>query len=342
MPDQEPRPTSNPLPGHAWALVLAAGEGSRLQSLTTMKSGVAVPKQFCSLGGGASLLHDALARAASVVAPERACVVVAEHHTQWWRSLAGAMSPENIIVQPSNRGTAIGILLPLLQILQRDAEASLIVLPSDHYVRNEDILASRLRQATAEVARGRDRIVLLGFAPDEADPELGYIVPADKRGPLLRAVSQFVEKPSQASAGKLIDHGGLWNSFIFVARGQALLRTFERQCPEIVNRLRDIVAMDVDPATKQQWLRRVYAHLPSLDFSRDILEKSLDQLEVVTVPACGWSDLGTPRRVVQVLARNESSVLRDSRGSVAGQGFLDLAAQVLLTHGGFSLQERSQ
>ena len=62
---------------HNWAVVLAAGEGSRLQVLTTMASGVAVPKQFCSLGGGTSLLHDALKRASVIAPPERMCVVVA-------------------------------------------------------------------------------------------------------------------------------------------------------------------------------------------------------------------------------------------------------------------------
>ncbi len=325
-----------------WALVLAAGEGTRLQSLTTTASGVAVPKQFCSFGGGASLLHDALARAGAVVPPERTCAVVAEHHEPWWQSLAGDMAPENIIVQPRNRGTAIGILLPLLQILHRDAEATLIVLPSDHHVRNEGVLGSRLRQAAAEAEGRRDCIVLLGFVPEEPDPELGYIVPGGERGPTVHAVSQFVEKPSQASARKLIECGGLWNSFIFAVRGQTLLRAFEARCPDVVSRMRGVIAMDADAAVKQEQLRLLYEQLPSLDFSRDFLEKSLDRLTVATVPACGWSDLGTPRRVAEALARYGATPVRDSGGLAAGRGFLDLAARILPIHGGFSLQESSQ
>lgn len=342
MTDLQASGRSNLPSAHAWALVLAAGEGSRLQSLTTTESGVAVPKQFCSFGGGASLLHDALARAAAAAPPERTCAVVAKHHEAWWQSLGDDLAPENIIVQPRNRGTAIGILLPLLQILRRDAEATLIVLPSDHHVRNEGVLATRLRQAAAEAEGRRDCIVLLGFAPEEADPELGYIVPGGERGPTVHTVRQFVEKPSPASARKLIECGGLWNSFIFAARGQTLLRVFEARCPDVVSRMRAVVAMDAGAAVRQEQLRLLYEQLPSLDFSRDILEQSLDRLIVATVPACGWSDLGTPRRVAEALARYGAKPMRDSDSSAAGTGFLNLAARILPIHGSFSLQESSQ
>lgn len=52
--------------GHDWVLVLAAGEGVRLRQLTRSADGASVPKQYCSLQGGASLLEETLRRAASV------------------------------------------------------------------------------------------------------------------------------------------------------------------------------------------------------------------------------------------------------------------------------------
>jgi CTP:molybdopterin cytidylyltransferase MocA len=64
----------------AWAIVLAAGEGTRLRSLTINSSGTPVPKQFCSLYEGPCLLREALDRAKSIALPERTCVVVAEQH----------------------------------------------------------------------------------------------------------------------------------------------------------------------------------------------------------------------------------------------------------------------
>jgi mannose-1-phosphate guanylyltransferase len=111
-------------------LVLAGGEGSRLQSLTTTAAGISIPKQVCSLEGGNSLLHNALARARIVVPPQRTCAIVAGQHERWWQSLPNSIPARNIIVQPCNRGTANGILLPLLQIVHRDRDASILVLPS--------------------------------------------------------------------------------------------------------------------------------------------------------------------------------------------------------------------
>jgi mannose-1-phosphate guanylyltransferase len=309
--------------GHNWALVLAAGEGSRLQALTTTASGLAIPKQFCSLGREPSLLHDALRRARVVAEPQRTCAIVAEHHRRWWQSLQLNIPASNLIQQPRNRGTATGILLPLLHIVHRDPEAMLLVLPSDHYVRNEDVLADSLRSAMTELARDRNHVILLGIMPDEPDPELGYVVAeSDSRGN-VGAVSEFVEKPNVATASALIARGGVWNSFIFAANGQALLRAFEARCPDLVGEMRHIVTSK-NSSMRRARLAQLYEELPALDFSRDILQRSPELLRVVTVPACGWSDLGTPRRVVEMVNRFRS----DSRaaGPARAPLFLDLAA----------------
>src|SRR5512144_3281246 len=65
---------------HTWALVLAGGEGRRMRHLTVTAAGVSVPKQFCSLGRGPSLLHAALQRARAVAPPARIVVTVSEEH----------------------------------------------------------------------------------------------------------------------------------------------------------------------------------------------------------------------------------------------------------------------
>src|SRR5512147_1706981 len=127
--------------GHTWAIVLAAGDGSRLRSLTTTAVGVAVPKQFCSLRGGPSLLHDAVRRAESIAPAERICTIVAKQHSRWWEDVLKLLPERNVIVQPDNRGTGVGILLPLLRIMMRDPDARVVLLPSDHHVRDEAVLA---------------------------------------------------------------------------------------------------------------------------------------------------------------------------------------------------------
>lgn len=90
---------------HDWALVLAAGEGSRLSSLT-QRDGTAIPKQFWSLAGGRTLLGETLDRAERLVAGDRVVTVAAARHERWWRPELTRLPAANVIVQPENRGAA--------------------------------------------------------------------------------------------------------------------------------------------------------------------------------------------------------------------------------------------
>lgn len=317
--------------GHNWALVLAGGEGSRLQALTMTASGVAVPKQFCSLGDGPSLLQEALGRARIVAPPERTCTVLAEQHRRWWQALPLDVPAQNLIVQPRNRGTANGILLPLLHIVHCDPQANVLVLPSDHYVRNETVLASSLRRAMSELDAERDCLILLGITPEEADPELGYIVAQGADTSVIRAVDEFVEKPSIAAARALIARGGVWNSFIFAARGRSLLRAFEACCPDLIGEMRHIVTSAADSATRSARLAELYERLPELDFSRDVMQRAPSLLRVLTVPPCGWSDLGTPRRVGAAVTQGSFARRVPVQVPAGTAAFLDLAARHVQT-----------
>ena len=160
-----------------WAVVLAAGEGTRLASLTRDASGNSVPKQFCSLNGGSALVHDALQRARHIAPPEQVCAIVAQQHSRHWRKALRSLPARNIIIQPQNRGTANGVLLCVLAILERDPLARIVFLPADHFVLDESALARTLRDLALHLNHNPDGLTLIGIEPDEADPELGYIVP---------------------------------------------------------------------------------------------------------------------------------------------------------------------
>lgn len=309
---------------NTWALVLAAGEGSRLRALTTTHGGVAVPKQFCSLRGGPSLLHEAVVRAEAVVARQRVCAIVAEQHRRWWERELRLLPNRNVIVQPENRGTANGLLLPLLHIAQRDPEARVVILPSDHYVREEAVLARALRQVAGRVAADAVNLYLLGISPEEADPELGYIAPGSRDENGVLRVAHFAEKPPMTLARSMIERGGLWNAFILAGAVQAFLGLFERRYPELFAEMRATVQRDASSPGEAVAATDLYARLPELDFSRHVLEGSESLLRVQPVPACGWSDLGTPKRVSEALRR---LALNDEVNESASSAFLNLAAQ---------------
>jgi mannose-1-phosphate guanylyltransferase len=310
---------------HTWAIVLAGGQGSRLRELTREANGISVPKQFCSLRGGACLLQEALIRAATVAPVRRIYTVVAAQHRRWWGPPLRYLPKDNIIVQPANRGTAFGILLPLLHILARDPNATVVLLPADHHVLDESIMARALRQAADLATDNPESIFLLGTAPTEPDSELGYIVPADRGDNQSSRVMRFVEKPTVQAADLLREQGALWNMFILAASGRAILEMFHPLAGSIAAMeiaLRgDHTAHGGSPA-----LTALYDGLPTADFSHDILEGQESMLRVVPVPFCGWSDLGTPERVAETLRRvptewGEPVTLRDSAA------YLNLALQ---------------
>lgn len=296
---------------HVWALILAAGEGTRLRDLTSNASGNAVPKQYCTLLGGPTLLENTIRRAGSFAPPGNISVIVAEQHRDWWQRDLQAVPAANIVVQPRNCGSGNGVLLQLLQVAHRDPQALVVLLPSDQFVAEEPVMARSIQAALAQVRASPEQIVLLGMQPAYADSQLGYIIPANAIPAVAGAappaaaggalpVAEFIEKPVLPLARQLIARGALWNAFIVAASAAALLRRYAQQQPGILGAMRQALADERDPARE---LAALYERLPTLDFSHDLLgEGALLPLRVLPVPPCGWSDLGTPECVARVLA----------------------------------------
>jgi len=296
-----------------WAVVLAGGDGYRLRALTTDSLGNLVPKQFCSINGGQTLLEAALARAERLVPTERILVSVAASHRAWWRKDLSMLPADNIIVQPANRGTLAGLVLPLLEICARDESARVTVFPSDHFVTDEATLESSARAALGDLEQYPDSLVLLGVEPESPDPDYGWIVTYPAAGEELRRVVRFAEKPGCIEAAGLMAEGALLNSFIFVARAARLLDLCLQLEPLHVWSLRLGRWHGGDDDGPLHGLAGVYSSLATLDFSSDVLQRVPEMLLVRAVPPCGWNDLGTLSRVARWCDARGSSILSDQR-----------------------------
>lgn len=287
--------------GRLWAIVLAAGDGCRVRDMARDEAGRPVPKQFWKFDGRRSLLRATLERIEPLIPAARTVPVVAEGHARWWSAELAGIPSESVVSQPLNRGTAAGILLPLLRVLRRDPEAAVVVLPSDHWVNDEPVLRRTIVAAAGCARRRRSRIVLLGIVPERDDREYGWILP---RQPGLDAeaddVVAFVEKPDAAHAPDLVRRGAVINSLILVARGAALLRLFDLSVPRLVG---DLVGHEHEDGAARPALAEIYEALPAYDFSRQVLQPLPHLLSVVTVPPCGWVDVGVADRAARVLAQ---------------------------------------
>lgn len=282
-----------------WAVVLAGGLGARLQEMTGRRNGLAVPKQYCSMYGGPSLLRLALARALATVPRDRVLCVVASEHRQWWSRELCELPAENVIVQPYNRGTAVGTLLALLVGRSRDRSSRIMFMPADHYVEDEQVFASGISAAFDAIETHTEKVILLGLEPDEPETELGYILAEPNRHAGVRQVTRFIEKPGLRQAKSLVELGALWNSFVFGAEVNTLLALFRRRMPDTLSALRTLAA---DPLDDPRSLAFLYGSLEHVDLSTSVFTGSESDLAVLGVSQCGWTDLGTPERVVRCLS----------------------------------------
>jgi mannose-1-phosphate guanylyltransferase len=287
-------------PRNTWVVILAGGEGRRLSSLTSGGDGRHTPKQYCSLNGGASLLQLALRRALAVTTQDRIFCIVNDAHRHWWEpQLAGLKN--GIVVQPVNRGTALGVLLPLLVIAKADPRGGVLCLPSDHHVEHEDVLAESLRQATTAAAYDTAKITLLGMPTNAPDTGFGYLLGNANPGVAMRPLRHFVEKPDETLAAQLLRQGALWNSGMFSGSIERLVELFPRWVPGMMLDLKSIVEYWRDIRHPSAELACLYARHPCVDFSWDVLQKRPDSLQLLEVPPCGWSDVGTPSRLAKTL-----------------------------------------
>jgi len=309
-----------------WAVVLAGGEGSRLRKLTTTQEGLVVPKQYCSLRGSACLLQDALTRAGTVAMSSHICTVVAAQHRRWWTSAVASLNEANVFVQPQNQGTAYGILLALLRLEMRNPSATVILLPADHYFRDEEAITRVLRVAGNLASANPRATYLMGAEPESPDPELGYVLPKERILDRPAAIVGFTEKPKPDYARELLSLGALWNLFILVGSIGTLLELFEEDYPNAVSEMRE--ALKCEAAGDRESVDKLYKGIAPLDFSRDILEVQATRLQVIRVPNCGWTDLGTPQRVeATIRSMTVSAGIAQRRKGLSAPLFFDLNAQ---------------
>ena len=280
-----------------WALVLAGGDGTRLQALTRLIAGAPIPKQYCRIVGDRSLLETTLGRIAPLVPPERTLAIVNRGHLPLARPQLAAIPAANVLVQPRNRDTGPGLLVSLLALVRRDRAATVAVLPSDHHIRDEAAFRRHVARMALLVVAHPERIALLGARPDRPETGYGYIAPGHRLvgpGEAFRVVA-FHEKPAPALAARIIRRGGLWNSFVMVGRVARML--------ELVGELRpgDVADLEGTPAEPDA-LAAAYERLAPWNFSRDFLARVPEHLMVARADDLGWSDWGTPEAIERTLA----------------------------------------
>ncbi|MGO9057010.1 MAG: sugar phosphate nucleotidyltransferase [Candidatus Binataceae bacterium] len=288
-----------------WAIILAGGEGRRLSFYTRQLAGRATPKQFCRLIGRTSLLQQTMERVSLIVDSQHTLTALTRTHEQYYAPLLAHLPPRQLVVQPANRDTAPAIAYSLLRLSIRAPQASVALIPSDHYFSDDRLFMRDVERAFRAVSNQPDLIVLLGMTPDAPETGYGWIEAAAESiagDRFIHPVQGFWEKPTAEFAKELMARGCFWNSFVIVAKAQALLRVIEETMPNL-HRSFCTVLPALDTEYEARAIQLLYARLQSADFSRGVLAKLSANLAVLPVAGLQWSDLGDARRVMDTLSR---------------------------------------
>ena len=299
-----------------WGIVLAGGEGARMRPLIRSWLGEDRPKQYCAFVGSRSMFQHTIDRARSVVSEEHIVTIIGRGHRSFLTRSANDALPGVVVEQPRNLGTAPGVFLPTAYVLADSPEATVLLLPSDHFVHPEDRFRDHVLHAFELAEKHRDQIILAAAIPDRAEAEYGWIDPARSRGPAdgpnsygPTKVTRFREKPDVHEARALLTKGCLWNTLI-VAVAARTLWTLGREClPQMLSQfdafrmvLRDVREGRLDPSYEASALAGIYSDLSPADFSADILQRVPERSMVLPMEGVEWCDWGHPQRVTDTLA----------------------------------------
>lgn len=284
-------------------LILSGGSGTRLWPLSRRH----LPKQFLPLASDNSLFADTLART-SAVANVGAPIVVSNNDHRFLvaeQLNQSGLDDFHILLEPCGRNTAPAVAAGALHALSLDDDAMLLVLPSDHLLKDVTAFASAVALAAGAAAKGK--LATFGIVPAYPETGYGYIKAAGGEGVL--DVEQFVEKPDQARAEQYLAQGGYyWNSGMFLFSAKDYLAELERHAPAMVQAVkqayeaakRDLDFIRLDEAA--------FAKSPADSIDYAVMEKT-DQAVVIPLDA-GWSDLGSWTSLLDVGEK-------DAEGNVA-------------------------
>jgi mannose-1-phosphate guanylyltransferase len=302
--------------GHIHPLILAGGSGTRFWPLSRR----ARPKQFLALGGPRPLIVDTAQRLRGLTTARAISIACGRAHAPQIRQLFPDLAPDRLLVEPVARNTAPAIGWAALRVLARDPNGVLVVLPSDHHVRNPSRFRALLARAVRLCADGT--LYTLGIPPTGPETGYGYLKLGAKLSGGAREVRAFVEKPSAAKAARYVASGDyLWNSGIFVFRADAVLAEIRRSLPELA-RILARIAPAVGTSREARAVERFFPQAPNVSIDYGIMEKAA---RVATLPAdIGWTDLGSFAALAELKrvgrggnVTQGSCVTIDSRGCLA-------------------------
>lgn len=278
-----------------YPVILAGGSGSRLWPLSREN----MPKQFLDpLEQGSSLLQSAIKCARFCTSIEPLIIANKQHRFQLHHQInALNLADSQVILEPVAKNTAASILVAALHLFNKDTEASLLILPADHYLPD----LAKFKQCISMVDTCKtENICLVAIAPTHANTQYGYMQLRAGTQNNIFDVKAFIEKPVSGIAIELFEGGrSYWNSGIVIASAALIIEQFKILLPNLYHCV-SLAFNQSEDYYGYSLLGDEFNQAQSIAFDRGILEK-ISNIKAVKYSG-QWDDLGNWQ---QVLARRE-------------------------------------
>lgn len=319
------------MPGICFSVIIAGGKGTRFWPLSRARK----PKQLLKILSRKSLLQETAERVYPLGGPSQTLVVTVADQIEAVRRELPGLPKANFLTEPVGKNTAPCIGLAVLEVLRRNPDAIMVVVPADHWVTG-NVKFRRTLKAAIRLAAQHNQLITIGIRPDYPETGYGYIMKGKAVGVKTTGkafvVKRFTEKPELGLARALLRRGSLWNSGIFVWKAVTLWQILSRYRPEIAKGLHAIEraaggkSLSRSSPKLEAMIAHEYAKLPSLSIDYAVMEQAASDGKVLTLEAdFGWSDIGSWSAVHRLMTH-------DTDGNAGAGHWFSLGAKNCLVH----------
>ena len=319
--------TNLALNNHLYPVIMAGGSGTRFWPLSRQL----FPKQLLRIMGDETLIQQTMRRVVSDAPPDRVMIStnpaqaesIRVQLSEWKDALK-----DNFVLEPEGRNTAPAIALVALELVRRDPNAVMLVVPADHIVKGQREFDAAVSLASSLATQGL--LVTFGIKPIRPETGYGYIKPDRKRvlakqGTLKGyPVDRFVEKPNAVKASQYLKAGHYyWNSGMFVWRAATILEEVRRYQPALSRGIEQISRL-LEQGASRAAIDEEYRKLPSVSIDTGVMEKSTKS--AVVPVGFRWSDVGSWGSLDEVASK-------DKLGNVVGGRVVDIDSRRSIVYG---------
>ncbi len=265
------------------AVIMAGGKGTRFWPMSRASK----PKQFLKIFGNRTLLDHTILRLSPLIPSENVLIVGNKTHGKFLVSTQKRFKGSQVLYEPCGRNTAACIGWAAIELLKKDPEAVMVVLPADHYIEPASAFRQVIKQAT-QIAQQEDRLVTIGIHPVFAHTGYGYIETAASHLP-IKTVKSFCEKPDEKTAEKYLKTGRYyWNSGIFIWKASKILSLFETHLPAHFNLLKKIQKLET---CDSEAFSQIFEQFENISIDYGIMEKVAQEIKMIPATFM-WNDIG--------------------------------------------------